>query len=220
MDSILKNVAIIGVSPAHCFICQFHILHGLTHLQASGNIGKIILERLIAATSFTITVISRKESEADFPQGITVIKTDFSESSLESAFRGQDVVISVVGASGFNEQKALVNAAIRARVQRFIPSEFSANSQSDAVLQLLPLFRQKNDLIKYLESKESSGLTWTGIATSGLFDWVSDLADSGILGVGISNPRVLSRVFETASWSSTFPPAPRLSGMAVIKASR
>jgi uncharacterized protein YbjT (DUF2867 family) len=192
----------------------------LTHLQASGNIGKIILKRLIASASFTITAISRKESEAAFPQGVTVIKTDFSESSLESAFQGQDAVISVIGASGFSEQKTFVNAAIRARVQRFIPSEFSANSQSDAVLQLLPLFRQKNDLIKYLQTKESSGLTWTGIATSGLFDWVSDLADSWILRAGISNPRVLSRVFETASWSSTFPLAPRLFGMAVTRASR
>ena len=84
-------------------------------------------------------------------------------------------MISAVGATGFNEQKALVDAAIHAGVKRFIPSEFSANSQNEAVLQLLPLFGQKNDLIKYLKSKESSGLTWTGIATSGLFDWVSDV---------------------------------------------
>lgn len=118
-------------------------------------------------------MISRKQSETVFPEGVTVLKTDFSESSLEAAFQGQDAVISAVGATAFNEQKALVDAAIRAGVQRFIPSEFSANSQNDAVLQLLPLFGQKIDLIKYLKSKESSHFTWTAIATSGLFDWVS-----------------------------------------------
>lgn len=120
-------------------------------------------------------MISRKESEAVFPPGVAVLKTDFSDSTLRTAFQGQDAVISAVGATGFNEQKALVDAAIYAGVKRFIPSEFSANSQSEAVLQLLPLFGQKNDVIKYLKSKESSDLTWTGIATSGLFDWVSEL---------------------------------------------
>jgi hypothetical protein len=119
-------------------------------------------------------VISRKESEAVFPPGVTILKPDFSSRSLEAAFRGQDAVVSAVGATAFNEQKALVDAAIQAGVQRFIPSEFSANSQNEAVLRLLPLFGQKNDLIKYLMSKESTGLTWTGIATSGLFDWVSE----------------------------------------------
>ncbi|KAJ5153254.1 uncharacterized protein N7482_009732 [Penicillium canariense] len=41
----------------------------------------------------------------------------------------------------------------------------------EAVIQLLPLFGQKKELIGYLKSKETEGLTWTGIATSGLFDW-------------------------------------------------
>lgn len=136
--------------------------------------GIIILNALVSSASFSITVISREGSEAVFPEGVTVLKTDFSKASLEAAFQGQDAVISVVGATAFDEQKALVDAAIRAGVQRFIPSEFSASSQNGAVLQLLPLFEQKNNLIKYLKSKEASGLTWTGIATSGLFDWVSD----------------------------------------------
>lgn len=104
---------------------------------------------------------------------MTVLKTDYSDESLEAAFKGKDVVISAVGATGFGEQKKFVNAAIRAGVKRFIPSEFSVNSQNDAVLQLLPLFGQKKELIEYLKSKEADGLTWTGIASSALFDWVS-----------------------------------------------
>ncbi|KAF4771882.1 hypothetical protein N7455_008016 [Penicillium solitum] len=150
MASYLKNVAIIG---------------------ASGSIGKIILDGLVASSQFEITVISRKESEATFPPGVTVLKTDYSDKDLEAAFKGKDVVISAVGATGFGEQKKFVDVAIRAGVKRFIPSEFSVNSQNDAVLQLLPLFGQKKELIEYLKSKETDGFTWTGIATSGLFDW-------------------------------------------------
>ncbi|KAJ5210789.1 hypothetical protein N7491_010599 [Penicillium cf. griseofulvum] len=150
MTSYLKNVAIIG---------------------ASGSIGNIILDGLAASSRFEITVISRKDSEATFPPDMTVLKTDYSEECLESAFKGKDVVISAVGASAFGEQKKFVDAAIRTGVKRFIPSEFSANSQNEVVLQLLPLFEQKKELVEYLKSKETHGLTWTGIASSGLFDW-------------------------------------------------
>lgn len=103
------------------------------------------------------------------------MKTEISDEGLHAAFKGKDAVISAVGATAFGEQKKFVDAALRAGVKRFIPSEFSANSQNDAVLQLLPLFAQKKKLIEYLRSKEAEGLTWTGIATSGLFDWVSNL---------------------------------------------
>ncbi|KAK6448823.1 hypothetical protein FP744_10005073 [Trichoderma asperellum] len=138
---------------------------------ASGNIGKIILEGLIADGSFNITVISRKDSSATFPSSVTVYKSDFSEADLQAAFKGQDAVISALGATGFGEQKKLVDSAISAGVKRFLPSEFSSSSQDAAVLQLLPLFGQKSELIEYLKSKESAGFSWTGVASSILFDW-------------------------------------------------
>ncbi|KFZ07800.1 hypothetical protein V502_09746 [Pseudogymnoascus sp. VKM F-4520 (FW-2644)] len=150
MASPLKNIAIIG---------------------ASGNIGKIILDGLVESSNFNVTVISRKESKATFPSGVTVVRTDLSDNGLIEAFKGQDAVISAVGATGLGEQKKFVDASIRAGVKRFIPSEFSASSQDKAVVGLLPLFGQKTELVEYLKSKESDGLTWTGIATSCLFDW-------------------------------------------------
>ncbi|KAK7415362.1 hypothetical protein QQZ08_012372, partial [Neonectria magnoliae] len=138
---------------------------------ASGNAGKIILDGLVAASKFNITVVQRKESEAAFKTGVSVRKIDFSEGDLEAALNGHDAVISALGATAFREQKKIVDAAIRAGVKRFIPSEFSASSEDAAVLQLLPLFGQKKELVQYLQSKQSEGLSWTGLATSGLFDW-------------------------------------------------
>jgi hypothetical protein len=70
------------------------------------------------------------------------------------------------------DQKKFIDASIRAGVKRFIPSEFSSNTLSDTIIQLVPLFEQKRVVLDYLKSKESEGLTWTGIATSLLFDWV------------------------------------------------
>lgn len=86
--------------------------------------------------------------------------------------RGQDTVISAVGATGFVDQKKVIDASIRAPVKRFIPSEFASDTLSDAVIQLVPLFEQKRVVLDYLKSKESEGLAWSGIATALLFDWV------------------------------------------------
>ncbi|KAM0257006.1 hypothetical protein ACHAQJ_004599 [Trichoderma viride] len=138
---------------------------------AGGNIGKIIFDALVADGSFNITVLSRIDSSAVFPSGVSVYKSDFSDADLRFAFKGQDVVISTLGATGFGEQKKLVDAAVGAGVKRFLPSEFSSNSQDTAVLQLLPLFGQKSELIEYLKAKQSTGLSWTGVASSLLFDW-------------------------------------------------
>ncbi|KAL4922090.1 hypothetical protein BDW62DRAFT_217916 [Aspergillus aurantiobrunneus] len=137
---------------------------------ASGNIGQIFLPFLLES-DFNVTVLTRSSSNATFPAGATVRKSDFSSADLEEAFKGQDVVISAVGVTGFAEQKKLVDAAIQAGVSRFLPSEFSIDSLNDAVLRILPLFGQKKDVIEYLKSKQSDSFSWTGVVTSGLFDW-------------------------------------------------
>ncbi|KAL4985311.1 hypothetical protein BDW68DRAFT_198911 [Aspergillus falconensis] len=142
----------------------------ITLVGASGSIGQILLAALLEASDFDVTVLTRSSSTADFPAGATVRKSDFSPSDLREALTGQDAVISAVGAPGFAEQKELIDAAIAVGVSRFIPSEFSADSQNDTVLALLPLFRQKKEVIEYLKSKEKE-IDWTGIACSGLFDW-------------------------------------------------
>ncbi|KAL7953615.1 NAD(P)-binding protein [Trichoderma compactum] len=139
---------------------------------ASGSIGKIILEGLIAAGGFNITALSRRDSSATFPPDISVYKSDFCNSDLQSAFKDQGVVISALGATGFGEQKKLVDAAIGAGVKH------------SAVLQLLPLFSQKSEMIEYLKTKHSAGFSWTGVATSLLFDWG---LRSGFLGYDIAN---------------------------------
>ncbi|RAK88038.1 NmrA-like family protein [Aspergillus costaricaensis CBS 115574] len=156
----------------------------VTIIGAAGLIGQIILKALSLNVRIAVTVLSRQEPSGttEFPPGVTVHKTDFSPSSLQSLLRGQDVLISAVGGTAFTEQKKFVDAAIEAGVKRFIPSEFSTSSEDDAVIQLLPLFQQKRDIIDYLKEKEKNGLSWTAIATSGLFDW--GLA-SGFLGFDI-----------------------------------
>jgi hypothetical protein len=73
---------------------------------------------------------------------------------------------------GFQEQKSIINAAVKAGVKRFLPSEFSANTCSEVVRSLVPVFQAKQEVLAYLKEQESTGLTWTGLATGPLLDWV------------------------------------------------
>ena len=102
-----------------------------------------------------------------------MVRTAYSEPELVKAFAGHDAVISVVGAPAFLDQKVFIDAAIKAGVKRFIPSELSSNTWSEAVRQLVPVFKPKKAVLDYLKENESSGLTWTGLSTGALLDWVS-----------------------------------------------
>jgi saccharopine dehydrogenase-like NADP-dependent oxidoreductase len=165
----IKNVVLIGVCtvPAPCSTFS-DIYH-----QASGNLGAIILPALLEAKVFRVTVLTRSSNTTTFPAGVTVIRTSYEKFALEEVMKGKDAIISAIGASGFQEQKVIIDAAIKAGVKRFIPSEFSTNTLSEAVRQLVPVFEPKKAILEYLMEKESTGLTWTGLSIGAMFDWVS-----------------------------------------------
>ncbi|EKG09261.1 NmrA-like protein [Macrophomina phaseolina MS6] len=68
-------------------------------------------------------------------------------------------------------QQTVAEAAIAAGVKRFIPSEFSADTASPEVLELIPFLSSKRQLIEFLRSKENTGMTWTAVPTSAFLDW-------------------------------------------------
>lgn len=123
-----------------------------------------------------MSVLTRTSTTARFPPSATIIQANYdSEEDLVRAFTGQDAIVSTVGGAGFTQQKVFIDAAIKAGVKRFLPSEFSMNTQSDAARALVPLFEAKQDILNYLREKEGTGLTWTGLANGPLLDWVSSI---------------------------------------------
>jgi len=142
--------------------------------QASGSTGSIILNSLLATPSLQVTALTRQGSTSKLPlhANLKIVQIPYDLPSLTEAFKGQDAVISAVGAAGLGDQNIFVDAAIQAGVKRFLPSEFSVNTLSKAVQQLLPPFVAKFQLLEYLKSKEGTGLTWTGLGAGLLFDWV------------------------------------------------
>ncbi|MCJ1251754.1 hypothetical protein MMC30_008992 [Trapelia coarctata] len=140
-------------------------------IGAGGNVGKPVLQALLDSAAFNVSVLTRPSSTSTFPPTVRVHKTEYTETALVTVFQGQDAIISTVNFLALPDQKMYIDAAIKAGVKRFFPSEFSVDSLDPAVLELLPFFHQKKEIIEYLRIKESEGLTWTGFCTGLFFDW-------------------------------------------------
>ncbi|TKA52882.1 hypothetical protein B0A49_13447 [Cryomyces minteri] len=139
---------------------------------AAGTVGPHVLKVLRDSPGFNVSILTREDSSSAFPSEVTVRKTDYSLSSLVSAFTGQDVVVCAVGGEALGEkQKAMIDAALKAGVKRFIPGEFGSSTDNPKAVEMVPLFQMKKDTIDYLQSKEKEGMTWTGIICGGFFDW-------------------------------------------------
>ncbi|KAL6803181.1 hypothetical protein GGI42DRAFT_21788 [Trichoderma sp. SZMC 28013] len=140
---------------------------------ASGAVGSVVLKALLAAGNFNVTVLRRNNSKSTFPDNVKVVDADFeSVDSLTQALAGQDAVVSTVGTEGLaEEQKKLVDAAVAAGVQRFVPSEYGCDLANDLAAKL-PVFAPKIGVARYLEEKaKTTPLTYTFAYSGPFFDW-------------------------------------------------
>ncbi|KAG5800960.1 hypothetical protein H9Q69_000087 [Fusarium xylarioides] len=150
----------------------------ITTSGASGQLGREVLIALVEDKSFDVTVLARDGGQpADYPPEVRVAKVNYeSPDSLQDALRGIDAVISTVGKkSGLECQFKLIDAAVVARVKRFIPSEFGADLQHPPIREF-PTYRAKAQTEEYLErlAKETD-LSYTYIYNSLLFDYALQL---------------------------------------------
>jgi nucleoside-diphosphate-sugar epimerase len=149
----LKNVTVVGASKA-----------GMVSL------GHYIVEALKADGSFNISVVSRKSSTAEISSGVNVIKVDdsYPPDELEKAFAGQDAVIMATGFQIMGQEGKFADAAVKAGVKRFIPSEFGSNTRNPETVSVFPMAGAKAKITADVRAKEGTGLTWTAICT-GIF---------------------------------------------------
>ncbi|ORY70031.1 uncharacterized protein BCR38DRAFT_98117 [Pseudomassariella vexata] len=150
--SSIKNVAVVG---------------------ASGNVGKAIVDALLAA-DFTVTALTRASSNSTFPSGVAVQKVDYeSVDSLKSALQGQDAVVSAAATAAIGNQHPIVDAAVATGVKRFIPSEFGVNTRIETNPGLKTMLQGKVKTLDYIIEKGNANpsFTWTGLTTGLFFDW-------------------------------------------------
>ncbi|KAF2197759.1 NAD(P)-binding protein [Delitschia confertaspora ATCC 74209] len=150
MSTEFKNVIIIG---------------------AGGNLGPSIINAFLKHSSFNLTILTRSESKSTFPPSVKTIRADYSSlDSLTSAFKGQDVALSLVSGTALVDQQKLIDAAIAGGVKRFLPSEYGSNTRDDRVRAVVPVFEAKKKTVEYLQSKEGE-IEWSSLITGPFFDW-------------------------------------------------
>ncbi|KAL6895089.1 hypothetical protein GGI43DRAFT_429196 [Trichoderma evansii] len=142
-------------------------------MGAGGTLGTHVLKALLEA-KFNVSVLTRQSSKAAFPSTVRVFQTDYSESSLVEILTGHDAVVSTVGGGGLKQQQQVIDAAVRAGVKRFIPSEYGIDVCHPKAIEIVPFFAGKKQINDYLRSKQGEGLEWTSIGTGPFLDWVSN----------------------------------------------
>ncbi|KAF7895774.1 uncharacterized protein EAF01_009736 [Botrytis porri] len=101
----------------------------------AGNVGREVLEALLAEGKHEIKVVSRKNVPDLTTQGITVDIVDYlDKKALVDALEGVDTVLSfivTINDPDNQAQKTLIDACIEARVGRFAPSEWATRSHCE-----------------------------------------------------------------------------------------
>jgi uncharacterized protein YbjT (DUF2867 family) len=142
-------------------------------LQASGFLGKPVLDELVKSGKFNITIIKREGSSASYPESLTVKTADLSSvESVTEAFKGADAVVSTVGTPGIAGQSILIEAAVAAGVKRFIPSDFGADLDNPKTKEF-PVYKAKLGVHKALReaSAANSNFTYTLVCNNAFLDW-------------------------------------------------
>ncbi|KZV95570.1 NAD(P)-binding protein [Exidia glandulosa HHB12029] len=99
-------------------------------IAGAGSIGSLIASELLAIPGTKVTVLTRG-GNTKIPAGATERIVDYAKpEELEKAFKdvGAEVVISTLSGPGFASQIPLADAALKAGVKLFVPSEFGSIS--------------------------------------------------------------------------------------------
>ncbi|KPM45165.1 hypothetical protein AK830_g1410 [Neonectria ditissima] len=142
-------------------------------VRATGSIGSVIFKALLNEPSFAVTALRRSSSKNKLPSDVKVITIDDSYpfDALVAAFEGQDAIVNCMTSLAVGEQRRFIDAAVAAKVKRYVPSEYGLNNNNADAQALSSVFRVKGEVQDYLRSKESLGLEWTSIACGMWLKW-------------------------------------------------
>ncbi|KAG2423805.1 hypothetical protein HXX76_014965 [Chlamydomonas incerta] len=142
--------------------------HTVAVIGGSGMLGKHIVTGLLENGHYDVTILSRKGSDesklaAFVTKGAKIAPVDYeSQEDLVSALKGQEIVISTVGAAALAEQPKYIEAAKAAGVRRFVPSEFGLDSGAPGVREYFPALGYK---YATRDALLASGLEYTFVIT-------------------------------------------------------
>jgi len=150
-------------------------IKNITIMGGTGQIGRVILDALVATQKFNISAVSREESSATFPTGVAVKKGDYSNDSfLVEALKGQDVLIMALSFQSPPElQTRMIKAAAEVGVAYVLPNEFGSDNGHPIMRESVMVNAGKT---QYRDQVEQLGKSsWIGIVNNPWYDYVSRL---------------------------------------------
>ncbi|KAK1699960.1 hypothetical protein BDP55DRAFT_541561 [Colletotrichum godetiae] len=142
-------------------------------LLGKGLLGTAVTTEL-ANAGFNVTVFGRAESASeDLPAGVHYKAIDYSSiDTIATAIKGQDVIVSTLSKGGLLIQKTIIDAAIKAGVKRYIPSDWgSFTTDPKAAAELAVMMKPMTDTQNYLKEKASE-IEYTIFSVGGFTDLV------------------------------------------------
>jgi nucleoside-diphosphate-sugar epimerase len=146
---------------------------------ATGSLGTKVLDAVLAAGEFEVTVIKRQGSTSNTsgsqPVRVVEVQDGWNVEDLQPKLKGQDCVIVCLRIRGVEEHLRLADAAAAAGVKRFIPADFgSVDARSPYARELVKLFDRKvavREKLEALSAQSGNTFTWTSLVVGHFFDW-------------------------------------------------
>ncbi|CEJ82990.1 hypothetical protein VHEMI03026 [[Torrubiella] hemipterigena] len=149
---------------------------------ANGSLGSDVLDALVAAGSFDVSILQRSNSSSKpaHADRITTIPVSpvMTLDELQTAVTGQDAVIAAFPLKDVTQHLRLAEAAFHAGVRRYIPADYgSCDASRPQPQKYLQLYRDKDAVQKKCAelaasaSAASKPFTWTSIVCGHFFDW-------------------------------------------------
>jgi len=165
-------------------------------IGAGGSLGSKILDHLLEEPEITkLTILTRTSSTSTFPSSprINFVKLDnyTNETALIAAFKDHDVIISTVNDVQSNHELSFISAAIKAGVQRFMPSEYTLDVTHPRYKEIAagnPLSSKLEVVAQLDQAAEKHEIEYTTVVSSGFLDWG---LNTGFIGFDISGRKAI-----------------------------
>ncbi|KAG7418729.1 Pinoresinol reductase 2 [Fusarium oxysporum f. sp. raphani] len=138
---------------------------------ARGSVGPYIVSALLEH-GFAVTALTRTKLGNSFPEHVKVVETDYSAISLQSALEGQDAIVCTLGHAVLDKQLDIIEAAEKAGVRRYIPSEFGVPKGLHDVPEYAALLGKKQKVMELLKEKSEKNphFTWSSFVNGAFLD--------------------------------------------------
>ncbi|KAK5115723.1 hypothetical protein LTR62_000812 [Meristemomyces frigidus] len=132
-----------------------------------------ITTTLSEANTLKINQIVHRRSSLTPANQVSVHESNFTPPSLHQLLLTlqPDIIISTSNGGDFAFQRLLIDTAISAGVQRFVPAEFGQDSLNERLQERLPPSRVRARVVEYLrECARLGSIEWVGVATGVALD--------------------------------------------------